>query len=75
MIKCQSVSRVVGDESTYFDGKEVIPYIDYLKGTGAIAILSIMPVYVSLTSHRLIKAFGSTEASTCAGLGRLDIRR
>lgn len=35
----------VGDASTYFDGKEVMPYVDYLKGTGAIAVLSIMPVY------------------------------
>lgn len=37
-----------GDTSTYFDGSEVLPYVDYLKGTGAIAVLSIMPVYVSI---------------------------
>lgn len=34
-----------GDSSTYFDGSEIIPYVDYLKGTGAIAVLSVMPVY------------------------------
>lgn len=38
-------SSRAGDKSTYFDGSEVIPYVDYLKGTGAIAVLSIMPVY------------------------------
>lgn len=34
-----------GQPSTYFDGSEVLPFVDYLKGTGASAVLSIMPVY------------------------------
>lgn len=34
-----------GDSSTYFDGKEILHWTDYLQGTGAIPVLSVMPVY------------------------------
>ena len=34
-----------GQSNTFFDGKEVLGWIDYLKGTGSTAILSVMPIY------------------------------